>query len=281
MVVVPQILSSEKLSPLFKSAPSGLVMVWYLKLYFLFSAQQFLIVGGGTNARWGNTDGNHQATEVIDLQSNSDVTSTSFGQIPSKRWDAVGGLLGSTPILCGGEDYPNYYDSCFTMKDSQWTQTHKMTTKRSWSASVQLNATALWILGGLNGDSRLRSSEFVGLNSTIGKPGPTLPYTLDSHCAVKFSKNIIYVIGGQYGSIILDKVLIYNTTNYFSHQEGPSLITKRKCHFCGFMSNGQNSKIVVAGGANYENGLEYLSSVEIFDFTANKWIEGKQINFFM
>ena len=139
-----------------------------LNLHFLFAAKQFLIAGGSTNS-----GGNDLATEVIDVQSNSNVTS-SFGDIPSVRGYAVGGLLGSTPILCGGS---SFYDSCFTLKDSQWRQTHKMTTKRIASASVQINATTLWILGGYNGD-RLDSSEFVVLDSAVGKPGPKLPYAV-------------------------------------------------------------------------------------------------------
>ena len=86
-----------------------------LILYFLFAAKQFLIAGGFAS-------GNNLATEVIDVQSNSKVTS-SFGDIPSKRSWAVGGLLGSTPILCGGSDGDGYQDSCFTLKDqnlSEW-----------------------------------------------------------------------------------------------------------------------------------------------------------------
>ena len=64
--------------------------------------------------------------------------------------------------------------------------------------------------------------------------------------------------------------------NDFTHIEGPPLITKRGCHACGLMSNGQQSKIVVAGGDN-EN---YLSSVEIFDPTVNNWSPGKETHFF-
>ena len=55
-----------------------------LKLHFLFAAKHFLIAGGSTNS-----GGNNLATEVIDVQSNSKMTS-SFGDIPSRRWDAVG-----------------------------------------------------------------------------------------------------------------------------------------------------------------------------------------------
>ena len=242
-----------------------------LKLYFLFAAKQFLIVGGSTTY----SGGNHLATEVIDVQSNSNVTS-SFGDIPSRRNNAVGGLLGSTPILCGGYNGTfDVQDSCFTLKDSQWSQTHKMTTKRGESASVQINASTLWILGGF-GDGRLDSSEFVELDSTVGKPGPKLPYAVSSHCAVNYSKDKVYVIGGHDGSSYLNKVLIFNPMTNFTHIEGPPLITKRSSHACSLMSNGQQSKIVVAGGWNFG----YLSSVEIFDPTVNNWISGKEIHFF-
>jgi len=230
------------------------------------STKQFLIAGGETS--WKKD----LATEVIDVQSNSNVTS-SFGNIPSSRDYPVGGLLGSTPILCGGYngnfDY-DYQDSCFTLKDSQWRQTHKMTTKRSESANVQINASTLWILGGWNGDDRLDSSEFVELDSTVGKPGPKLPYAVSFHCAVQYSKDKVYMIGGH-GSSTLNKVLIFNPMNDFTHIEGPPLISKRGGHACGLMSNGQQSKIVVAGG---NNGNDALSSVEIFDPTANNWIPG-------
>ena len=242
------------------------------KSHFLFAAKQFLIAGG-------YTDGNYLATEVIDVQSNSKVTS-SFGDIPSERGYAVGGLLGSTPILCGGrdnDDVRGYQDSCFTLKDSQWRQTHKMTTKRSGSASVQINASTLWILGGYNRVyDKLDSSEFVELDSTVGKPGPKLPYAVSSPCAVKY-KDKVFMIGGKlYRSSYLNKVLIFNPMNDFTHIEGPPLITKRSGHACSLMSNGQQSKIVVAGGYN---GI-WLSSVEIFDPTVNNWIPGKEIHFF-
>ena len=216
------------------------------------------------------------ATEIIDVQSNSDVTS-SFGEIPSLRRRAVGGLIGSTPIICGGYDSNyNREESCFTYNQSQWTKTHTMTNKRSSASVIQLNSITLWIVGGiktLNDD--LDSSEFVGLDSTVGQPGPKLPYPLFSSCAVKYSADKIYIIGGKDDlSSYLNKVLIYNPNNGFTHIEDPSLNEKRIYHACALMSNGQHSKIVAAGGYSDENG--FLSSVEIFDLTTNKWIAGKK-----
>jgi hypothetical protein len=72
----------------------------------------------------------------------------------------------------------------------------------------------------------------------------------------------------------LNKVFIYNPKSGFTHIEGPSLKIKRSGHACGLMSNGQQSKIVVAGG--YDGGSDIFSSVEIFDPAVNNWITGKK-----
>ena len=153
-----------------------------------------------------------------------------------------------------------------------------MTTKRAGASSIQLNSTTLWFVGGKNDGGGLDSSEFVGLDSTVGKPGPKLPYPLYTSCAVKYSADKIYIISGYDGSSYLNKVLIYNPNNGFTYIEGPTLNTKRRFHACALMSNGQQSKIVVAGGFNGNDGL---SSVEILDPTTNKWISGKKkLHFF-
>ena len=141
-----------------------------------------------------------------------------------------------------------------------------MTTERYRAASVQLNSTTMWILGG-----PLDSTEFLKSDSSVGIPGPKLPIPMSSLCTVKYSDHQIYIIGG-YGSM-LNKVYIYNPMNGFTYIEGPALINKRRLHVCSLMSNGQQSKIVVAGGTN--GGV--LSSVEIYDPTVNNWILGKEI----
>ena len=209
--------------------------------------------------------------------SKSSVT-LSFGNIPSKRVNAVGGLLGSTPIICGGFHGSVWYDSCITLIQSRWRETHTMATNKRASSSIQLNATTLWIIGGENGIGVLDSTDFVGvgLDSAVGNPGPNLPYAMSASCSVKYSEDKVYVLGGHDGSSRFNKVLIFNPMNGFTHIEGPSMITKRSGHLCGLMSNGQQSKIVVAGG--YNNG-GYLSAVEIFDPTTNNWISGKEIHF--
>ena len=221
----------------------------------------------------GQSSGNSLETEVIDVSSSS--SSSPSLHIPSKRSDAVGGLLGSTPIFCGGRT--PYEDSCISFKNSQWTKTHEMTTIRGHAASVQLNSTTLWILGGRkNYDDFLDSTEFLRADSSVGIPGPKLPIAMHKFCVLKYSDHQVFIIGGE-GTETLNKVYIYNPMDGFTRIEGPSLKNKRRLHACAVMSNGQQSKIVVAGGV-YNGGL---SSVEIFDPTVNNWIPGKDIQIFL
>ena len=101
-----------------------------------------------------------------------------------------------------------------------------------------------------------------------------MPIGLDQFCAVKYAKDQVFVIGGFNLHYSGKRVFIFNPMNGFTHIEGPSLKTSRYSHACGLMSNGQQTKIVVAGGLNNPNGV--LNSVEIFDPSVNDWISGKK-----
>ena len=228
--------------------------------------KQFLVVGGR----------DVKATEVLDF-SNSNLTKPSFGVIPEVRRYAVGAYLNDQPILCGGNDgdYRNAYDTCLTFHNSKWSQTHKLTTTRSEAASVLLNETTLWILGGFGNIFNLDSTEFINFNEPNGIPGKKLPIAMRGMCVVKYSSEKIFVIGGSDSNVNrLDSVWIFNPKNNFDYITGPLLKTGRAYHGCALMKKGQTTLIVIAGG---ENGYDVLSSVEILDPSNdnNQWTQGK------
>ena len=78
-------------------------------------------------------------------------------------------MFGNAPILCGGRDGSpqfsfEYLSTCITYQDSEWIQSHSMVQKRFMAAGVQINSTALWILGGYYADETyvyLDSTEFI------------------------------------------------------------------------------------------------------------------------
>ena len=67
---------------------------------------------------------------------------------------ATGGLLGNSPIVCGGENKMahgnlNVFQDCVVI--GQPKMEIKMIEKRTFAASVALDQSTLWIVGGFNG----------------------------------------------------------------------------------------------------------------------------------
>ena len=220
--------------------------------------------------------GNPKQTEVIDLTDSSLTCSTSeFGDLESVRYNAMGGLINETPVLCGGKDYPEYYDSCIVF--GQTKTSIKLKEPRSQAASVMLNKKTLWILGGVTtGGSRLSSTEFITLDPATSVNGPALPKELYGSCAVKYNESHIYLTGG-YSSGYTNDVWIYNSildAGSSSWTEGPRMNNERGYHGCIVLHHDQRSLIVVAAGWNGGNGLK---SVEILDPNKNKWVQGEKL----
>ena len=228
--------------------------------------------------------GSHKdaSTEVVELVKTS--SPPSFGQLPGSYYDrAVGGMLGTAPLICGGGAGSN----CILFQNSQWMSLpYSMNDARIDAAGVQINSTTFWILGGLNRQQGqiyyLRSTEFIIQDQTKAVPGPDLPgvsFGQNGMCAVMLSEKEIFVIGGTQDA---RRVSIFDPQNGFTLSYGTSLPSPgRYHHSCSKMTDGDRNVIVVAGG---EYG-DPLDSVLIYDPNHEEWISGKtnpqpQNNFF-
>ena len=206
-----------------------------------------------------------QKTEIVDLTDSS--MSCVLDDIPS-RDGSIGGVLGTTPVICGGySSGTGYLNECLLHGTSEVIT---MNSKREYASSVAINPNKIWILGGqYDYNNPLDSTEFVTLKGT--EIGPTLPEAVYRACAVTFpDTGDVYSIGGWTGSITKN-VWVANAGNGYSFSLGPSLMTGRRLHACGTMSIGAKSIIVAAGG--FDGG--YLASVEILDPLSNQWVAGK------
>ena len=221
--------------------------------------------------------GINDVTEVFQfIETNS---TTNYGELPKRRYDAVGATLGDVPILCGG-NYPSYYgalNDCITFENSKWDTSHLLTEHRVSSAGVQINYTSFWILGGgIKLPYYLNSTEFIIQGKTNGIPGPKLPYNMSKMCAAKLSEKEIFVIGGvnsEHG--ISTDVWIYNPQKDFEKKKGPSLNDRRQQHSCSILRDGEKTQIIVAGGEGRKGmDLGPLNSVEIYDPIDNAWHYG-------
>ena len=236
-----------------------------------YTANRFLVVGGNLASSSG------PSTEVIDLDPSS--TCNSFGDLDIYREYSVGGLLGNTPIVCGGSS-SSIRQSCLIFGQPQ---TITMTEPRYFAASVVLNTTTMWVIGGWDGSNRLSSTEFITLEKAV--TGPSLPHALLYHCAVKFNESQIYVIGGEDKEGVnngqyTNDVYVFNPLDNFSYIHHSAMNYQRGNHGCAVMNDGESLIIVVAGGngklSSSSSSKAHLDSVEILDPSLGQWIIGKK-----
>ena len=243
---------------------------------FCFSflvASQFLVIGGE----------DQKQNDVIDL-ANFRLTCTSpvFGELELERQFAMGGLINETPILCGGKtSNDDIFDTCIVYGHNKTLI--KMKAARSGAASVILNDTTLWIMGGNTGSikrfgfRRLRSTELITLDGATSIKVPALPKELSYSCAVKYNESTIYLIGGssddskRQNNVWISNILLDAGSS--SWTEGPSMNNGRGGHGCILFHHGKRSYIVVAGGD------DSFKSVEILDLKTNRWVQGENSNF--
>ena len=83
----------------------------------------------------GHPSGSGVKTEIVDLS--DPMKSCILEDIPW-RYHSTGGLLGTTPVICGGSDASggNYLNDCIFYGTSQIIS---MNTKRAYPSSVVLN----------------------------------------------------------------------------------------------------------------------------------------------
>ena len=236
-----------------------------------YTANRFLVVGGNLASSSG------PSTEVIDLDPSS--TCNSFGDLDIYREYSVGGLLGNTPIVCGGSS-SSIRQSCLIFGQPQ---TITMTEPRYFAASVVLNTTTMWVMGGDDGWNYLSSTEFITLEKAVS--GPSLPYAVRSHCAVKYNESQIYVIGGEDKEGVnngqyTNDVYVFNPLDNFSSKYHSTMNYQRGRHGCAIMNDGKSSVIVVGGGygklSSSSSSNALLDSVEILNPSLGTWIIGKK-----
>ena len=221
----------------------------------------------------GGTSSSGPSTEVLDL-ANPSLTCNSFGDLDTSREYSVGGLLDNTPIVCGGES-SSIRQSCLIFGQSQ---TVTMTEPRFSAASVVLNTTTMWVIGGYGSSNWLSSTEFITLEKAVS--GPSLPHAVDNHCAVKYNESQIYVIGGVVNGQYTNDVYVFNPLDNFSNKYHSTMNYQRADHGCAVINDGQSLVIIVGGGygklSASSSSNAYLDSIEILDPSLGQWIIGKK-----
>ena len=206
------------------------------------------------------SDRGHEIVDLINPNTKYDL----FARNVPRVYSATGGLLQKSPIVCGGtDDNFEIIQDCHVIGQSEMKI--KMNTKRDDAASVVLDQSKLWIVGGSNaedgGVKALRSTEFIKLDQPSAE-GPEMQFTIRAHSMIQYDEKSIYIIGGSQNKITSKKTWIIDPTNGFQIKEGPLLQKARKWHGCAKMTIGGRTILVVAGGNEASNSVEILDPSE-------------------
>ena len=175
---------------------------------------------------------------------------------PTSAYGATGGLVGNTPLICGGNSGDS--SKCYSLKeDGAWKFESNLNTAGNNAAtgSVIMN-NKLVLAGGYNGN-RLSTIEVLAPNTEPVTLSIRLPLGMSGSCIVPWDTNTFMIIGGRDESNRRRQTHFVNMANN-TVTNGPSLRKARS----GFASHSMNINgeeyIIVAGGAGAEKSTEYL-----------------------
>ena len=229
--------------------------------YFISAGEKVLVVNG---VPWDNG----RRTEIIDLEDSS-FTCSKVNQFPVKLYGSTGGLVGSTPFVCGGWLGSSYSNACYTLQENgAWKQdrTASLNTARGYAASGSvIMSNQLVIAGGVNGNY-LSSIELASPNARTTTLPRGLPLGLRLSCIVPWDANTFMVIGGISSSGASRRETYFITPSNKTVTNGPKLQNARfyvACH--DMIVNGEEFIIVIGGRGGAENTIEVLSKARVGD----------------
>ena len=142
-------------------------------------------------------------SEIIDLSTSEGTECPSWKKYPYHTEGAVGGFLGTNPIVCGGKRYNfddipiEYSNECHIIRPKKAENFTKMLSKRHDAASLVIKGKTLWISGGNDGIETLSSSEFIESERATSLAGPDLPLALEGHKMIEITDDLTLLIGGS------------------------------------------------------------------------------------
>ena len=225
-------------------------------------------------------------TEIIDLE-NSKFACSKVGKFPKILFKANGGLVGKTPMVCGGWSSGTFKKSCYNLEENGvWKEDEKAKLVRGKQNQISGNVVIKDQLFIPESIAKSGSDSSWYLNFEMVEPGKKqkalepmnkwglfsiISTTLKS-CIVKWDDNTIMLIGMGASK----KETFFINMGNKTVTPGPKLLKGRSDHRCNEMTVNGEEFVIVTGG----RGLSPLKSTEILAKSSfgKGWQAGKKLN---
>ena len=189
-----------------------------------------------------------------------------LADFPVELYASVGANLDGTPLVCGGYGSSVWSDKCYRFINGVWEEFANLEEQRTNAAGVMYNEK-LHLFGGLDGSSRLQTSEIINADDEVEsfRKKPDLPAGVYRHAMTAIDDTVSLLSGGQ--TTATSYSAYSNKTWYYNHDtkaftSGPDLLEGRHSHGSATsVDKVTNAKIaVVTGGwnGNYMDSTELL-----------------------
>ena len=219
---------------------------------FVISASLILVATGKTDK-----------CQVVDVDS-----STSCGNLlsyPYSSWNAAGGEINGSPIICGGSPKSDSGKSCyrFDQFENTWKfHAYMKSIRHSHAAAVIKDV--LFISGRVS-NGQLASTEFIHANGTVTS-GTNLPLARQGHCMVTLHDGKVMILGAESPHSLTKNVILFDPSDSYTTE--PSMSYPRNNAACTlFKSDLHDGRPVVlsAGGLSQ-------ATAQVYDYTnSNHW----------
>ena len=209
-----------------------------------------LLIGSKVLLAQGSGEGKN--TEVLDLEDPSFRCTVS--QFPTGAWGGAGGLVGNTPLVCGGFENKVVQKACYSLnEDGTWKNEADLNTARRFvAAGYVIMDNGLVIAGGEDTNIKnLASIEIVAPNTSSKTLSISLPEAAHASCIVPWDTNTFMVIGGWSNRYMADTGFV-NMANG-TYTKGPNLIVGRYSAACSTININGEDYIIVNGGQGYNS----------------------------
>ena len=186
-------------------------------------------------------------------------------QFPTIVWSATGGLVGNTPLICGGIHSRVSQKSCYSLKeDGTWKLESNLNTTRQYAANGEVIMNNKMVIAGGFNPHKLATIEVVEPNTRPRTLPIRLPVAMLGSCIVPWDTNTFLIIGGSDGSGA-DGLGLRRQTHFINmanntYTNGPNLLIARSMFACHTMQVNDEDFIIVAGGSGVgaQKSTEYL-----------------------
>lgn len=180
--------------------------------------------------------------------------------VNEKVWSSSQTALNSDEILIAGGVFGQKWAIIYNLLDNTCSQPIPMMSIRHQHMAVKLPNGRIWLVGGSENGSVIRTTEFFDPGTRSFSWGPELPQNLMNHQVIRMKNGKVLISGGSDGGLGSN----YNCLIFNPNDNNLIIGPAAKARIGHTLAEGDDGRIYIIGGTS-GFGFNYVDQIEIYD----------------